>query len=205
MNVIVMAKAPVAGQVKTRLCPPCTPEAAALIAAAALADTLEATGPEAILALSGTAGPELTGGRRVVPQRGVGLGERLVHAFADGHTPGRPTLLIGMDTPQVTPALLTTARQALADADAVLGLATDGGWWALGLHDPTHAEVLRTIAMSTAETGARTRQALLDKGLRVTMLPELCDVDTAGDAYAVAALCRPESRFARAVTRWVPA
>jgi rSAM/selenodomain-associated transferase 1 len=205
MTVIVLAKAPIPGRVKTRLCPPCTPQAAALIAAAALADTLDVAGPDAVLALSGTADPAWTAGRRVIAQRGDGLAERLVHAFADGHRPGRATVLIGMDTPQVTPELLAGAVRALDGADAALGLAADGGWWALGLHDPAHAEVLRTIPTSTADTGRQTLQALRDKGLRVVLLPELRDVDTAEDAYAVAALCSPGSRFARAVSRWVPA
>jgi rSAM/selenodomain-associated transferase 1 len=205
MTVVVMAKAPVAGRVKTRLCPPCTPRTAALIAAASLADTLEAVGPDGVLALDGDPGPWLAAGRRVLPQRGDGLGERLAHAFADAASPGEPTLLIGMDTPQVTAALLTAAVRSLAGADAVLGLAADGGWWALGLHDPDHADLLRSITMSTPDTGRETRQALHDKGLAVVLLAELRDVDTAEDATAVAEMCPAWSRFARATRQWVPA
>jgi rSAM/selenodomain-associated transferase 1 len=200
-TLLVMAKAPVPGKVKTRLCPPCTPEEAAGIAAAALADTLDAASsvPDAwrVLVLDGThPAPD---GWTTVRQRGVGLGERLTQAFADTRRPGRPTLLIGMDTPQVTASLLGRAFEELTSADAVLGAAADGGWWALGLREPGHASVLRDVPMSTERTGALTLRALRLRGLRVAPLPILRDVDTAGDAVAVAALCPSGSRFATAV------
>ena len=202
-QLLVMAKTPVPGRVKTRLCPPCTPWQAARIAAAALEDTLDAVTatPAAarVLVVDGDL-PAPRGWDRVV-QRGDGLGERLAHAYADTAVPGRASLLIGMDTPQAGPGLLGDAATRLtADgADAVLGLAADGGWWALGLRDPAHANVLRDIPMSTAGTGAFTLAALERRGLRVTALPVLTDVDTAADAYAVAALCPPDSRFAGVV------
>jgi hypothetical protein len=200
-TLLVMAKAPVPGKVKTRLCPPCTPEEAAGIAAASLADTLDAAGtvPDAwhMLVLDGThPAPD---GWTTVRQRGAGLGERLAQAFADTRRPGRPTLLIGMDTPQVTAALLGRAFEVLESADAVLGAAADGGWWALGLREPWHASVLRDVPMSTSRTGALTLRALRGRGLRVAPLPILRDVDTAGDAVEVAALCPAGSRFAAAV------
>jgi glycosyltransferase A (GT-A) superfamily protein (DUF2064 family) len=214
-----MAKAPVAGRVKTRLCPPCTPEAAARIAAVALADTLDAAGAapavRRTLVVDGDyVAPE---GWAILRQRGSGLAERLAHAFADTALPGVPTLLIGMDTPQVTAhhlaaaAILLTAgtRGAATDpqptVDAVLGPATDGGWWALGLRDPARAAVLREVPMSTSDTGARTIAVLRGRGLRVGFLAELRDVDTVADALAVAALCPPGGRFAAAVPRMVPA
>lgn len=207
VHLVVLAKAPRPGRVKTRLCPPCTPEAAARVAAAALADTIAAvTAAPAVrrtLVVDGAypAPPSWS----VRTQRGGGLGERLAHAFADTALPGVPTLLVGMDTPQLTAALLADAGAALADADAVLGPAADGGWWALGLHDPAHAAVLPGVPMSTAETGARTHAALRGRGLRVGPLPTLRDVDTAADAWEVAAQCAAGSRFAAAVPVAVPA
>ena len=78
-------------------------------------------------------------------------------------------------------------------------MAEDGGWWALGLRNPEHAQVLRDVPMSTERTGTLTRQALEGRGLRVATLPVLRDVDTIADATAVAELCAPGSRFARAV------
>jgi rSAM/selenodomain-associated transferase 1 len=204
-QILVIAKAPVPGQVKTRLCPPCSPEQAAAIAAAALADTLEAVGQapatRRVLVLSGSYHPNPLW--TVVPQRGDALGDRLANAFADTRWPGG-TLLIGMDTPQVSAALLADVAAQLRQADAILGLAEDGGWWVLGLRDPGHAGVLREVPVSTAETGQRTAAALRRRGLEVAEAPVLRDVDVIEDAYHVAAL-RPGSRFAAAVRMNVPA
>ena len=110
-NLLVIAKEPVPGRVKTRLTPPYTPEQAARIAEAALADTLDAVvstpADRRILALDGTPGRWLPPGVEVIAQRGGGLDERLANAFADVT---RPTVLIGMDTPQVTPAIVECLR-----------------------------------------------------------------------------------------------
>jgi glycosyltransferase A (GT-A) superfamily protein (DUF2064 family) len=139
----------------------------------------------------------------VVPQRGDGLAVRLAHGFRDTALPDVPSLLIGMDTPQVSSEHLTRATDLLATADAVLGLAQDGGWWALGLRRPEHAELLRTVPMSTPDTGRLTAEALRREGLCIAELPVLRDVDNAGDAHAVAAEC-PDGDFARTVTRLIP-
>jgi len=200
----------VPGRVKTRLCPPCTPEQAGWITAAALADTLDTATVSAagarVLVVDGRY--PVPSGWATFAQRGGPLGERLANAFADTSTPGRAAVLIGMDTPQLTVEHLDTALWSLRAAggpDAVLGPAADGGWWALGLRDPGHAGVLRTISTSTATTGRRTLAALRRRGLRVVLLPQLRDVDTAADARAVAALCLPGSRFAGAVAAELPA
>ncbi|WFE25603.1 DUF2064 domain-containing protein [Solwaraspora sp. WMMD791] len=213
---LVMAKSPVAGLVKTRLCPPATPADAARIAAAALLDTMAAVrdtaGVEPVLALAGrladadvsaATAAELaaaTGGWRVLAQRGAGLADRLANAHADvaAAYPERQVLQIGMDTPQLTPARLASAVDLLTDAGAVLGPAADGGWWALGLRDPRDADVLRTVPMSTPDTGHRTWLALRGRGLAPARLPALRDVDEWPDAVAVARRV-PDSRFARQV------
>jgi hypothetical protein len=204
-QLLVIAKAPVPGRVKTRLCPPCTPVQAARIAAAALSDTLSvaASTPSVrrTIVLDGRCGAPA--GWQVVPQRGGGLGERLAHAFADTALPGVASLLVGMDTPQITPALLESLAGGLAGADAVLGPAHDGGWWALALRDPAHAAALVGVPMSTSDTGARTVDALRARGLRVGYGPALRDVDTAADARLVAAGA-PRTRFAAAVARHLP-
>jgi uncharacterized protein len=205
LQLLVIAKAPVPGRVKTRLCPPATPEQAARIAAAALADTIDAAtatpAAQRCLVLSGRYRAPV--GWRVVAQRGAGLAERLANGYADAARPGLPALLVGMDTPQLTPALLTAAAAGLSGADAVLGPAEDGGWWALGLRQPAHARALLAVPMSTPDTGRATVDALRRGGLRVALLPTLRDVDTADDAYAVAARC-PGGRFARAVAVNLP-
>lgn len=199
-QILMLAKEPIAGRVKTRLCPPCTPAQAAAIAAAAIEDTrdaVDAAGRFArILVADGVLA--VRPGWTHVSQCGGGLDERIAYAFAGTARGGLASLLIGMDTPQVTPDLLTQAALELSTADAALGLAADGGWWALALRNPADAAALRGIPTSRDDTGRRTLEALRTKGLRVAMLPVLRDVDTAADALEVAEQC-PATRFARAV------
>jgi len=196
-TLLVIAKEPRPGRVKTRLTPPFSPAEAAALAEAALTDTLYAVAAapatRRVLVLEGEPGPWLPPGFDVVPQCGGGLDERLAAAFAccEG-----PALLVGMDTPQVTPALLTVD---LTDCDACIGPAEDGGFWALGLAVPD-PRLLRGVPMSVATTGAVQRRRLVDAGLRVRDLPRLRDVDTAADAEVVAARA-PGSRFAARLGR----
>jgi glycosyltransferase A (GT-A) superfamily protein (DUF2064 family) len=199
-QLLVIAKAPVPGRVKTRLCPPCTPEQAARIAAAALADTLRAVSatPAARRTIVHSGQIEPPNGWHRVGQRGDGLAARLANGFTDTALRGTASLLIGMDTPQVSPALLGIVAAGLDDADAVVAPAEDGGWWALALRDPADAQALRDVPMSTVDTGRLTVKALSGKGLRVGYGPVLRDVDTASDARYVAARC-PGSAFADAV------
>ncbi|MFE2039856.1 DUF2064 domain-containing protein [Streptomyces sp. NPDC059477] len=199
-TLVVIAKEPRPGLVKTRLTPPFTPGEAAALAEAALADTLDTVAalpvPRRLLVLEGAPGAWLPPGFDVVPQGAGGLDERLADAFA--HCAG-PALLIGMDTPQVTAALLTVD---FAGCDAYFGPAEDGGFWALGLARPD-PELLRGVPMSTPQTGRAQRERLTTAGLRVRDLPRLRDVDTAADAYAVAALV-PHGRFAARLARCAP-
>lgn len=205
MTLLVMAKEPVPGRVKTRLSPPFTPAQAAAVAEAAIADTLAAVTGLAqlpggrqvrpLLVLDGVPGPWLRAPIEVSRQASGPFDARLAAAF-DAVATG-PALLIGMDTPQLTPALLAAACRALAGADAVFGPAADGGWWALGLRRPDGA-MLRGVPTSRPDTGARQLARLAAAGLRVSTLPVLRDVDTAADADAVALLA-PHGRFAAAV------
>nr|WBO81060.1 DUF2064 domain-containing protein [Streptomyces sp. SBE_14.2] len=180
-TLLVIAKEPRPGRVKTRLTPPFTPEEAAALAEAALADTLDAVArtpaERRVLVLDGEPGPWLPAGFEVVPQCAGGLDERLAAAFA--RCTG-PALLIGMDTPQVTPELLSVDFDG---CDAYFGPAADGGFWALGLAAPDPS-LVRGVPMSTPHTGAAQRDRLA--GLRVRELPVLRDVDTASDAHSVA-------------------
>ncbi|WP_432080158.1 TIGR04282 family arsenosugar biosynthesis glycosyltransferase [Streptomyces sp. WAC 04229] len=191
-TLLVIAKEPRPGRVKTRLTPPFTPDEAAALAEASLADTLRAVAAtparRRVLVLAGAPGPWLPPGFDVVPQCAGGLDARLADAFAGC---AGPALLIGMDTPQVTPELLDVD---FAGCDAYFGPAEDGGFWALGLARPDPA-LLRGVPMSTPVTGAVQRERLRAAGLRVRDLPPLRDVDTAADARAVAALA-PHGRFA---------
>lgn len=204
-QLLVIAKAPVPGLVKTRLCPPCTHRQAADIAAAALTDTLAAAAAADVdrrtIVLCGRY--EAPPGWHQTPQRGDGLAQRLANGFADTALPGTGSVLIGMDTPQVTAQLLGSVAAGLVGADAVLGPAADGGWWTLALRDPSHAEVLRTVPMSTSHTCAATLAALGSRGLRVRLTVALRDADTARDAWEVAQAC-PAGAFAAAVRRHIP-
>jgi hypothetical protein len=201
VTLAVIAKAPVAGRVKTRLCPPCTPEEAAELAEAALRDTLAAMAGAAELAgrpvrraivLDGAPGAWVDG-EHVIAQRGDGLDERLAAAFAD--LGEGPALIVGMDTPQLTGALLADALAALDDHDAVLGPATDGGYWGIGLRraDP---RALVGVPMSVDHTLAAQRTRLRELGLAVADAATLVDVDTIADAALVATQA-PGTSFAR--------
>jgi hypothetical protein len=203
--VLVVAKSPVPGLAKTRLCPPATPHQAADIAAAALLDTLDAVHdvPDSttVVAFTGDLAQAARAAElkrslsrfTLIHQRGEGFADRLANAHQDVAALGMPVLQIGMDTPQVTSELLTDAASLLDDVDAVLGSAADGGWWALGLRDPLQASGLRDVPMSQSDTGARTYQAL--SHLRIARLPVLSDVDTMTDALLVAGQV-PGGRFA---------
>ncbi|MEU5671817.1 DUF2064 domain-containing protein [Micromonospora sp. NPDC047762] len=213
MNVLLLvAKAPVPGQAKTRLCPPADPTQAARIAAASLLDTLAAVRATAstipVLAHTGRFADaeysaELTAalaGWHLLPQRGDTFADRLANAHADTAAafPGRPVLQIGMDTPQIGPALLSAALDRLAEHEAVFGPALDGGWWALGLRDARYASALREVPTSTDDTGRRTLAALRGHGVQPAFLPAQRDVDDWSTALAVAADL-PGTRFADAV------
>ncbi|MET9930434.1 MULTISPECIES: DUF2064 domain-containing protein [unclassified Streptomyces] len=193
-TLLVIAKQPLPGRVKTRLTPPFTPEEAASLAEAALADTLATAArvpaDRHVLVLDGAPGPWLPPGFQVVPQTTGGLDVRLAAAFTacDG-----PALLIGMDTPQITPEALAPALCWDAH-DAWFGPAADGGFWALGLAAPDPA-LLLGVPMSCPDTGAVQHARLRAAGLDVGLLPVLRDVDTARDARRVAAEA-PGTRFA---------
>jgi uncharacterized protein len=133
----------------------------------------------------------------VVEQRGADFADRLANAHADAAAAagGLPVLQIGMDTPQVTAELLADCATALCSADAVLGMACDGGWWVLGVTDPAMAECLRAVPMSRPDTGAVTLRALGDTGVRVQLVSELADLDTIDDIGVVSRACPPGTRF----------
>jgi len=203
---VVIAKSPVAGRAKTRLCPPLSPGQAAELAEAALRDTLETVletpAARRVLVLDGAPGSWLPDGLEILTQRPVSFAERLAGAFADV---GGQALLIGMDTPQVSATMLTEALERLEEpaTDAVLGHCDDGGYWAIGL-PRADARVFAGVPMSTARTGAVQQRRLEQLGLRTATLEQLRDVDRFEDAVAVAGQA-PASHFARALASMRPA
>jgi rSAM/selenodomain-associated transferase 1 len=202
MNValLVIAKSPVPGKVKTRLCPPCTAEQAAAIAQAALRETLatvaEVPASRRVVVLDGAPGPWLPPGFDVVPQCQGPLDERLAGAF---ESIGGPAFLVGMDTPHVAVGQIAAATRQLRepDVDAVLGPAVDGGWWGIGLRHGD-GSVFRGVPMSTTQTVAYQLRRMHALGLRTRVIDQLRDVDVFDDALASAA-CIPHSAFAAAV------
>ncbi|SHH49829.1 TIGR04282 family arsenosugar biosynthesis glycosyltransferase [Streptomyces sp. 3214.6] len=195
-TLLVIAKEPVPGRVKTRLTPPYTPHEAAALAEAALTDTLltvlRAPARRRVLVLDGSPGPWLPPGFDIVPQAPGGLAERIAAAFEG--CDDAPAFLVGMDTPQLTVDLLAEAGRD--GCDAWFGPAADGGFWGLGFADPGRAGTLvRGVPMSTDRTGAVQRGRLAEARLVIRDLPMLRDVDTAADAAEVAACCPPGSGF----------
>lgn len=193
-NLVVIAKEPLPGKAKTRLAAGVGPDAAAALARAALADTF--TAAEAVsdvqhrvVAIDGDGTSWVPSGWQQLPQCDGGLDRRLSEVFR--RLPGS-SFLVGMDTPQLTPTLLSEFDPARYDV--AIGPASDGGFWGIGFADGGDAHRIVGVPMSTAYTFSVQLHAL--DGLRVQLLPELDDVDTVDDARRVAALA-PCSRFAR--------
>ncbi len=194
-TLILIAKETIPGRVKTRLHPPLSLEQAAALAAAAIQDTLVAVASlpatRRVLLFDGLVPPPGTAGWDVVPQAAGDLDERLAAIFdaSEGST-----VLIGMDTPQLTAAdLAPVFDNSRADIDAWFGPATDGGFWALGMTDP-NGDLIRGVPMSRDTTGTLQLSRLHAAGLHVGLLRPLTDVDTIDDAWT-AADAAPDSLF----------
>ncbi len=188
--VVVVAKAPVAGKVKTRLCPPLSAVEAADVAAALLADAAgnAASGGAAVwcaylgdpAVVRGVVGRSV----RLLPQRGCGLADRLAAAQADVFAAGAArVVLLGADCPTVEPAYLAAALAALDRTDVALGPAADGGYTLLAASRPT-PELLCGVPMSTATVLDDTLRRAAAAELGVTVLAQRFDIDTAADLLA---------------------
>ena len=188
--VIVAAKAPCAGSVKTRLCPPLLADDAARLAGAFLVDTwASATAgfldADAALALEGDPGDlpvEIRGAGRILGQSGNSLGARLVHMmeapFAEGYG---AVCVIGSDAPHLPAAFLLEAFGRLErGADAVLGPSDDGGYYLIGLPRPAPM-LFDNIPWSTGAVREATLARAAEAGLSASLLPPWYDVDTAHD------------------------
>jgi rSAM/selenodomain-associated transferase 1 len=206
-QVVVMAKEPLAGAVKTRLCPPLSYDQAAALARAALLDTMNAVSASGarhrVLALEGRPGAWCRSGFDVIAQRGGDFGVRLAGAIDDAWARAPiPVLVIGMDTPQVQGPDLDRAVEPMLRAPttngdppvAVLGPAEDGGYWAIGVGCPI-AGLFDGVPMSTNRTYAAQLERLGALGVSCTVIDGLRDVDEMADALVVAEVA-PATRFA---------
>jgi len=190
----VIAKAPVAGRVKTRLAPAVGPHGAARLATAMLADTLDAvraadaapwlcfTPPGARVRLAA-----LTPGFRLLAQRGADLGARLAACLEDLLAAGAGRVaIVGADTPHVPPATYRLAFALLEQADVVLGPALDGGYYLVAASAPT-PELFTGVPMGTPEVLQVTLARARRSGLTVGLLPPLRDLDRPDDLTAALA------------------
>jgi rSAM/selenodomain-associated transferase 1 len=200
---IVLAKAPRAGAVKTRLCPPFTPEEAAGLCARLLADVLAASAEAAdalslaaILAVHpAQACAEIARSApsrfRVIPQRGADLGRRMDWAVREACAGGAPRVLLrGSDSPLIDAEVVAEALAALAGADLVLRPDQDGGYGLVGLSRP--APGLFDHPMSTATVLADTLANAARAGLCSRLLTPGFDVDTPADLRRLEALRSPQ-------------
>jgi hypothetical protein len=190
--VAIMARVPAAGRVKTRLCPPLTPDQAARLARCFLQDRVEqlAAIPEASPLVAFTPADLetelrrlLPGDVRLVPQEGADLGARLDRILTDLLVEsGTGAIAIDTDSPTVPTDYLRQActHLARATADVVLGPCEDGGYYLIGLRQPAPA-LFREMPWSTAAVLDETVTRVRRLGLRLALLPPWFDVDRAED------------------------
>jgi hypothetical protein len=185
----IMTKAPRAGEVKTRLCPPLTPDEAAGLNQSFLRDISEAisrAGAEVLgvgcytpLGTEAIYHDLLPANFRLIPQRYDQLSARLIAATADLFALGFAAVcLINSDSPTVPAATFAEAANILINAttDVVLGPADDGGYYLIGMNQP-YPDIFSDIAWSTSRVLEQTLQRANDLGLRIHLLPPGQDVD----------------------------
>jgi len=192
---IIFAKAPVPGQVKTRLCPPLTPDEAASLHGSFVLDALERSrgiaNLDRFLACTPSADHvffrimEERQGVRLMSQVGDDLGARMTHAMTAAFSQGyRSVLMVGTDLPTLPPGAYSQAVALLARHDLVLGPALDGGYYLVGLTRPL-PDLFVGIPWSTDQVLALTRQKADSLGLKTGLLPAHRDVDTIEDLRAL--------------------
>jgi rSAM/selenodomain-associated transferase 1 len=187
---IVVAKEPVPGLTKTRLCPPFTPESAAELYHCLMLDTLSLVGrlqgADRVIAYAppGARGyfrEQAPNGFRLVPQEGVDLGQRLANALGHHLDLGyRRVVIMNSDGPTLPLAYLEEAFSGLDDADIALGPSYDGGYYVIGMKR-LHAELFQGITWSTEHVLAQTLEKCQQAGLLVHHLPKWYDVDVGAD------------------------
>jgi len=206
LSIVVMAKRPAPGVVKTRLIGPLTPQQAALTHCALRDATLnrltrwansQNQRPTLILAETGPPvqdvqafpEPSIAQAWQRVEQGEGDLGQRIENVWRDI---GRgPTVFFGIDSPDVPCAALDAVIAAMADADAVLGPTRDGGYWCLAAGQP-QPPLLRRIDWGSEQVYDQTHAAGRNAGLRTADAPMWHDVDDADDlAQLIARLNDP--------------
>ena len=188
---IIFAKAPIPGQVKTRLCPPLAPDEAATLHGTMVLDTLERSrnllGFDRFLACApSTQHPffKAVGARQgvhLLEQIQGDLGRRMHQVFCSVFDSGyRSAVVVGTDLPTVHAELFRQALKGLADHDVVLGPSVDGGYYLIGLNNPA-VELFSDIPWSTDQVLTFTQEKAQGLNLSVQLLTEQRDLDTQTD------------------------
>lgn len=192
---IVFAKRPEPGAVKTRLTAALTPEEAARLYEAFLRDALSqyaALDVDVRLYFGPPAGPVPDGlipeGVSVHLQQGPGLGARMKIAFAESFAAGYERLvIIGTDHPTLPPVYIEQAFEALAQPQSIsLGPSEDGGFYLLGMND-FYPELFHDMRYSHDEVFAQTLERVAHVDAHLIILPPWYDVDTPDTLYRLAA------------------
>ena len=196
---IVFAKAPIPGEVKTRLCPPLDPDEAASLHGTLVLDAVERAKGLAGASLYVAGAPDLAHpffkvlegryGAKLLPQRGPDLGARMKWAMQDAFEQGaEDVLLTGTDLPTLPRARLMESLTLIKKHDVVLGPTADGGYYLIGLRKMVPA-LFEGIGWSTASVFADTKKKIEDAGLSLGLLPECRDLDTLEDLKVFIGLC----------------
>lgn len=214
---IVVAKEPVPGKTKTRLCPPFGPESAAefyrclLLDTLALMERLQAA-DSTVAYVPATARGYFEGlvsdGFRLIAQQGADLGERLANAIGHHFDLGyRRVVIMNSDGPTLPLACLEEALAGLDSADITLGPGHDGGYYLVGMKR-LHPDLFQGISWSTEQVIPQTLETCRRLGLSVHQLTEWYDVDVEADLERLRRdLARdPESapRTSAFLARWQP-
>lgn len=190
---VVMAKAPVPGMVKTRLCPPLTPNQAAELHRCFVLDALDKGSllPETRTVLAYSPADSLPvfeqmapGIGRLIPQEGCDLGKRMCRCFEELRESEASVVLIGTDTPTLPVSFLREAFDILEanQTDIVFGPSDDGGYYLIGMSVP-HPEVFRGVGWGTADVMETSLRLAADCRLRVRTLAAWYDIDTPDDLF----------------------
>lgn len=191
--IVVMAKFPSAGQVKTRLSPFLSDDQSASLAACFLKDTIakvrQVTGNIIVAYSPAGAGEQLKAllpdgdGLRMVAQKGNDLGKRLESALLYAESEGfSPVIVIGADSPTLPPEFVKTAIESFKsnETDIVLGATRDGGFYLVGLRQ-NYAELFENVAWSSDLVFGQMMRNVERLGLRLSKLESWYDVDTPDD------------------------
>jgi rSAM/selenodomain-associated transferase 1 len=206
---VIFAKAPIPGQVKTRLCPPLTPDEAATLHGSFVLDTLERTQAavatlklpiDRYLACAPSATHvffkimEERQSVKLIDQVGDDLGARMNQAFQTLFSQGyRRVVLIGTDVPTLPLDHIKQALAALENHDLVLGPALDGGYYLIGLKRMA-PKLFTDIPWSTDQVLRLTQGKAATIGLTVSLIKSWRDVDTLADLEALIKDCTTEAK-----------